>query len=662
MDQGIDTTTVENVVRALAAAGRSLRLYPATSSIPQQSVAAAASALNQALVAEPVLAISIARDGLSWHGAHLGAHTPGASELADSLRNHGVAEVAFLPGATANDIIKFLEASGGDPSSVLAQGGLSAIMVAEGVESIRVVDVTLTVVDTSALGPSEDEDFDDFLRDLSQNRDKLVVWLGAAAHGDPSLLEEGLSEIARTVPAGGNSEFLESLAWAFMQQDPESKDAFLGLAIKDDSGVRSLAAGMFGFLGSGDIAGSILEGSFGRNMLSLSNALTSLPLERVTSEVRAEVQALLPRSGHTEHESNFLNHMLEVRSRVEPEPALVDADSTFRAVAQASILRDEDVERARNAVGASGSAMNAAGVRTMLALLDQQQDFELYCAGAQNLAAMVPRLIENGDLALAAKVLSELSLREIQTTGPWPELSERLREAIAQAASPRAMSALVRAVVADRSQTPAARDIMRHAGADAGPPLVAEAITLKAEGLEVAEELVGRRIIDLLNAQAGSAQWFQLGPIVMRLAREGDPRSTATIEALLRRTDEQSRREVVTALGVVGGPVALRALTAALNDPSAEVAIVAARSLGRMQAPGTAAALSARLASADIDNADFLLARELIAVLARSPEPEADAALNKLASRRSLMKRGHFAEIQALIAQAIAARKSGGAR
>ena len=56
-----------------------------------------------------------------------------------------------------------------------------------------------------------------------------------------------------------------------------------------------------------------------KNMLSLSSALTNLPLDRCTAEVRAQVQAMLPAQGHTEKEADFLNHMLSVRARVEPE-------------------------------------------------------------------------------------------------------------------------------------------------------------------------------------------------------------------------------------------------------------------------------------------------------------------------------------------------------
>jgi hypothetical protein len=221
------------------------------------------------------------------------------------------------------------------------------------------------------------------------------------------------------------------------------------------------------------------------------------------------------------------------------------------------------------------------------------------------------------------------------------------------------MGALVKAVTADPSLVGEASEIVRYAGDSGGPPLVAEAIALKEDGIAVAEQLLGRRVIDLLNAAAPETSWHLLGPVVRRLAIEGDPHSIATIEALMERPDEQSRREVVAALSSVQGSLSNRLLASALRDPRHETVAVAARAIARSGEPGSAALLAARLDELDMDRADFLLAKELIGALARTPEPAADEVLDKLGSRRSFMKRGHFADVQALVAEAQKARSGG---
>jgi len=645
---------LEHAVRSLSTASRSLRLYPAASPIPRETVSIALTSLEQFFDAGfPVLSISLARDGFAFAGEPIAVNVSGAGELASELRAHGVAEIDFSPGVSADELLDFLTISARGHDEVRQEGGLAALAAAGGVEHVRVVDVQLTVVDTGT--PADGEDYGDFLRELIADPAKLTTWLSAASAGDPAALEDGLIELMRASGTEDLSQFLDSLSSAFLSQSSDGRDALLGLSM-DGGPVRELTGRVFNTLGAPDIAESILGGVFGKNMLSLSSALTSLPLEHATAQVRAEVQAMLPTVGHTPKEAAFLEHMLEVRGRKEAEQSLVDADRTFKAVMQAATLKDEDVARARSALTASAGVLGAASVRTMLSLLDQQQDFELYCAGADNLARMVPQLIEQGDLTLASRVLTELANRESHRMGPWPELSARLREAIAVAVGPRSMEALINAVVADRSLEPIAIQIVRHGGETCGAELVVAAINHKAVGLEVAEALVGRRIIDLLHVAAGSAQWFQLTPIVTRLAEEGDPRSIATIEALLARADEQSRREVATGLAGIHTPASVRLLDAALRDSSPEVSVVAARAIAKSGVPGSAALLARRLGELDVDTNDFLLARELITGLARIPEPAADEALAKLGSRRVLIKRGHFNEVQQLVARARSVR------
>lgn len=646
---------LDHALRSLATASRSLRLYPPTSPIPHQTVAVAIDALEEFFASGvPLMSVSLARDGFAYGGEPVATTVQGAAELATELRGHGIAEIDFEPGVTADELLSFLTISARGADDVRDEGGLGVLATSAGVDHVRVIDIQLTVIDLAA-AHGDGLDYGDFLRELAADPDKLTTWFSAASSGDPATFEDGLIELMCASGPQGLERLIDSMSSAFLAQSSDGKDALLGLSM-DDGPVRDLTGHLFGLLRTPDIASSVLGGTFGKNMLSLSGALTNLPLERITAAVRAEVQAMLPATGHTEKEATFLTHMLEVRGRREAEPPLVDADKTYNAVLQASSLKAEDIARARSALTASAGALSSASVRTMLALLDQQQDFELYCAGADNLAGIVPVLIEQGDLALASRVLTELANREARDTGPWPELSARLRDALAKAAGPRSMEALVNAVVANRELAPAAVQIMRHAGESGASALVGTAIAHKEVGLEVADHLLGRRLIDLLHSAAPQAQWFQLKPIVTRLAEAGDPRSISAIETLLARPDEQSRREVATGLATIGTSASMRLLGVALRDPSPEVAMVAARTVAKSGAPGSAALLIARLAELDVDTGDFLLAREIITGLARVQDPATDAALSRLGSRRALIKRGHFTEIQQLVARAQAVR------
>jgi hypothetical protein len=655
MTDAAATRSLEAVLRSLAAAARSLRLYPAASPIPLQSVQAVRDALTEYFATgRETLSVSLARDGFSIDGVTVGAQIPGTRDLSDEMRAHGVAEFEVAADISGEELLVFLGIIARPVDEVRAEGGVAAIARAGGVEHLRIAEVRLAVIEQEI----PEDDAQDFLLGLSDDPGDLAAWYAAAAAGDPASFETELVGIVRAAGPEGEVRLVRSLGKAFKSQPPSGQDALLALAMKPGL-AHDFVGDMFANFDATQIAGSILSGSFGKNMLILSNALSSLPLQQAADEVRAEVQAMLARTGHTPDETDFLDHMLEVRSRQEPEPLLVDADRTYNAVLAAATLSDDDVDRAREAVTASGRDISAAGVRTMLALLDQQTDFERYCRSAENLAGTVPHLIEQGDLALASQVLDELGSRQTHNAGPWPELSQRIESALSVAAGRRSMGALVKAVAEDPSLVGEASEIVRRAGDSAGPSLVAEAILLKDEGIAVAEQLLGRRVIDLLNAAAPETPWHLVGPVARRLAIEGDPHSVATIEALMERPDEQSRRELVAALATVRSPLSNRLLAGALRDPRPETVSAAARAIARSGDPGAAALLAARLGELDMDRGDYRLAKELIGALARTPGPEADDELAKLASRRSFMKRGHFADIQSLVAEAQKAREGG---
>ena len=532
-------------------------------------------------------------------------------------------------------------------------GGVACELAATGATHVSVVEVQLTVLDETPLEAHMDSD--EFLRSLVLDPEQMSAWFAGAATADPAAFEEGLMELLRVSGPSGFMRLLESLAAAFIAQSPEAKDVLLGLSL-DDGPTRDLTAGVFSLLSPGDIATSVLEGDFGRNMLSLSTALTRLPLERVTEEVRAEVQALLPSAGHSEDEAQFLSHMIEMREAAEPEPTLTEADGIYRAVVEAATVADETVDDARESVLDSQRSANATTVRTMLSLLDQDEDFDLYCQSMDSLAEMVPGLIEDKEIDLACTVLLELTRREAVEIGPWPDLSSRVAEALEAASGTRSMGSLVRAVVDDPLLTPAARAFLRLAGPGAPALLVSAAIELKDAGLDVAAQMLDRRFGEILAAQAPSAPWHQLAPVAARLAADGGPAALNALGTLMRRPDAQSRREVVLGVAQTGGPAAMRVLAKALSDPSTDVVLAAARALGKSGSEDAANILASRLEQTDIDNDDFDVVVELIGALAQVPGSVADETLAKLSMRRGFLKRARYGEIQDLLNRAQAYR------
>jgi hypothetical protein len=651
--EGHDKQTIDTVLRTLVTASRSLRLYPAASPMRRQSVDAVHSGLQAVFAGgSDALQLAIARDGFASDGEPVAVGVPGGPELAAELRVHGVSAVSFAQSTSVDDLLALLMLLAQPAEEVRAAGGFGAALAADGVTGITVTEIQLTVLEGATAaepGTGMGTGFGgSTAEELAEDPAKLGAWLAEAASGDRSSLQSGLVSLVTAVGPAGTGDLAASMSTAFAGQTTDTRDTLLGLAMEAGP-FRNLMGEMFRHQEANEIAGSILDGAFGRNMLSLSTALTALPLDKLDDAVRAQVQSMLPSTGHSDTEARFLAHMIAVRKANAAEPSLAASDQTYLAVAQASAIRPDDLERACRAVAASGTAIDAAGVRTLFTLLEQQTDLAQIRISAANLVSMVTRLLIAHQLPLADYVLFELNDR-----------SDRIpvAELFPQAATPEALGGLLDATLADASQEELAHRIMTSFGESAYPTLVAESVSRKTEGLALAERMIGKRIIEPLNTAVLQAQWFQLAPVVTRLALEGDSRSGATIEALMRRPDPAARKEIVNGLTAAGGPLAQRLLGELVSDSHAEVAVAAARSLAKSGLSGSGDPIAARLAQLDYDNADFELARDLIAALARTPDRSADELLGKIGSRRALIKRGHFNDVQAAVAAALQMRSS----
>jgi hypothetical protein len=657
MDRPDHVEAVQGFVREVAATAKALKLYPSSSPIPRESAAAAAAVLQDVFDTLPVLSLGITRDGFSLADADLG-RTAVAADLARMLQSHGVAEVSFSPGCDADDISRFLAIVVRDVEAVREEGGIGTAVASSGITCISVSDVQLTVVE----GPlAEDgEDVDEFLRRLAHDPEKLAAWLASSSGADPATLQDSLLELARSAGASGMSGLLDALSQAFVAQEPEGRDALLGLALEDGP-VRGLAGDMLSRLGAADVADSVCGGLYGQNMLSLSTALTSLPIGERFGAIMSQVKEMLPDYGHGSKELEFLDHMIEVRKSPIPESALPQRDTDYQAVAAKTAVSDHEVAAALEEVAESDEFARKRTVTTLVGLLDQQKDFALYCQTLDSLAGLVPRLIRAGDLTLARSALAEIASREASTDLPWPEVSDKLRQARARATGGTAMRDLLATVAADNHAVSDAHDILAAAGDKAPEKLVEEALQARDfDGMEAADLILGRRMHDILPAMADRVQWYQVAPLAARLAAQAGPRTKSALEALASRPDSQSRRELAKGLAKSGNPAALKPLSTLLRDESGEVAVTAVRALAGSGVTGAAAVVSERLDELDIDGKDFALARDCIAALAHMREREAREALQRLARRRTLIKRGHFAEIQHLARQALEAQKRGG--
>jgi hypothetical protein len=87
------------------------------------------------------------------------------------------------------------------------------------VHSVRVTEVQLAAVGQTIA--FESDDIDEFLKQLAADPERLGIWFGSAAAGDPATFADGLMELQRAAGPSGHRALLEGLAQAFRTQSAE---------------------------------------------------------------------------------------------------------------------------------------------------------------------------------------------------------------------------------------------------------------------------------------------------------------------------------------------------------------------------------------------------------------------------------------------------------
>lgn len=640
------------IVRGLTAAAKTLRLYPETSEMRRQSVEGLAAALAPHLRDSENLTLTLDRNGFSVGGDPVGEAVPGAQDISDQLRAHGAAAVTFSRGLDAEQLMAFLTAVLSSPDETRKAGGLRVALAARAVQSIAVTEVRLTLADEAVPGDGQE---DDFLAGLVGDEDRLSDWIEAGAQGDQSALAESLAELSRVAGTSGRDGLLHTLERTFARLDATAKDVLLG-AGAGGAGDTTLIADLLAALSPADLAGALVEGPRGRNLLALSAAVNGLPLGERLATVLDEVQSTLRREGRSDGEMAFFDRMIKVRRSGAVEPPLAETRPIHKQVAAAAAVSPAEIGRSLEDACVTAASSDESCVQTMLALLDRQYDLDAWSRALDALVSTVPGLIDKGELRLAGRIMDEIDARAAKSDKPWPELTDRAREATAKALSPRTLPAVLKHAMKDPDTLNAARTLLTRGGDTAYKALVHTALSDgQPVALETAEQLVGRRIEDLLADVAHEVAPAHVAPLMRRLVASTQARARRAAESVIRRPDARSRQEAARGLAQ-GQSQAAYYLTELLGDTDPDTAILAARALGTIRTGEAAAALVDRLAHLSVDGKDFALAREVILALGLSDDARARKALGHLAKRKALLKTGHFSEVCGLARQALDAQ------
>ena len=649
-----DNALLLAVMRSLGSAWRASRLYPPDSPMTAEAVQRICDAVEEYVQAEPSLKLDVVREGFILRGLDGVLSAPGVSDLTDALGEHGVGELHFLAPPSVEEVLVLLTAARQRPHELHEQGGMQVTLTKADVGSIRVVPLVLSKIETPPEIPEEEAD--KFLSELAADAGRLAVWLRSLLASDDEGLAEGIETLATA--AGDVKVFGRTMAAAFLELETDETDRLLEISISLEP-VRHISVEMLANLSSLELTAAIRGGRYGANTMALSFALTSLPIGDRSDELLRETVEALRAADAGKDEIRFLEQMMSVRRSSAPELALVEARREYRTMHEASRLTSDEIGSVQ-ATATARRQLDAAGVTTVMHLLDAAGEFEPYTRVLGALARSVPHLMEAGDADLAMSVVRGLSERSLSSDKPWPGLDARFAQARDEACGMRSMAALLAMHPGDEHAVEHAKELVALGGEVAAEGLAGAAMESEAEdSMDFAEAVLGRRLPELLAPEASHAEARHAAKLAELYTRDGGPRCMQAIGQLVARPEDRVRARTARGIGAAGGAALTTFMPTLLRDPSQTVVLVAADTLANSDTAGIVEILAERLSELEGDK-DLRVATAIIGVLAESPSPAAEAALDRVANRGGLLRRGRHAEMRRLAKEALDARQGRG--
>ena len=597
---------LEDVLRLLAAAAASVRLYPPTNDIRRHALERFAASAERVTMSTP-LRLIIDPDRIRYGEDDLASGHTQVSALAEALHALQVGQLIIAPGFTVAEIERFLGVLGSDPKEITSRGGVRSALVAAGVGHIAVIEVSLRAsTEEGLLG------LDLTLAPLDQIADAALAatqtWKVSAVVGNG--IDEVSSAIDQLEPATRELAAAR-VAQALMRLPEAARREVLASALRPDA-TGSRMEGMLSVVAQMNPAAlarllSLVASDLGLRGLDLARSLELPP------EIARELQMLLSPTPQT----------LELTEM--PQDAMVEQ------TAEEMTDFEEDSEPNIQRMLASATPASAAGkaLDTTLAILSTSATQEAIAAVGDAL----PVALRNGAIAPVAVALSQLDVHAGD-----PGLSESVaaarrtladRDVVANACrnlpagtQPAALAAVITAAGA-----PGAEGLLRaYVGAHDG----------RAVLLQRAAGLACDSIVPAAGRQLRTADTPVASAAVRLLAGVGDKRALPVLAQALDHVDIAVRRASIAALAELGGNEAAGVLGKALAHWDPETRRFVAREIGRARVTEALPALTRIMDEIYLfdRNQNHDLKKEIIRALESIKTQAAVTTLEKVAARR----------------------------
>ena len=596
----------EEVLRLLASAAGTARLYPPASALPAAAVAKFTQRANQVMETQGPLRYLVDPNGFRIGEAEIGAGNSQVQALAKSLHALQVGQLVIAPGLSEAESAAFVIVANADAAAVRAHGGARALLSTAHVAHLAVVEVSLRASDEAGLLGVDlmTTPLDDIAAELASASKRWAKTDGVGEddmQGAIDRLEEATREIA-----------VERVASALMRLDEQTRMKVLGFSLKADANGQR----MTGML---NVIAHMKPAALARLLKLVALQANTDPrriagvldLPPETSKLLAEMLAPMPEDA------------AQAEGTSEEAPATVEAPADELAREMSQPIDHEALDR--QVAVASPSLASARALGTAVALSIEHPDAETVRAIADSL----PQATRDGAFETV-----RLALRRLDELAAQPELVGEIAQARAALWDPEILSAICLAVRSEADGA-IAGELLQAAG-----PTGAEAL-LEAyvRGDEPQRSLLrpvlrgmGEPVLGVARTRLRSEEPRRAVAILKTLTALGDRRAVPVMTQALSHLDEDVRFAAITALADTPEPEAANALIRALGHPEPETQRHAVREIGRVKAAPAVHQLTRALEDLSARRTHETK-REVIRALEQIGTPEAERALHRTADR-----------------------------
>lgn len=723
MDENADSAQshvahlVKRFVKQLNITFKAVRLYPVTSTIPQQSSEDAVSVLHELLDSDPRVLLEVTREGLRHEGSVLFPQSEAFGAFAREFYARSLAGVRFHEGATADDIANFVSLLDVPTQDIAAAGGFGAALREIGVSSISVAEAATRIVDGDARDypehempvdvdvegevawPPNAERIDQLIEETEAGGQRSRRVLMRVLR-DPKLVAGYLRERAARGTDHEGSDLpahVARLAHAVSDELPEDQAVALRAiaeAVLDlEPGIRSRAfhsklleearrdesiSKVVSEMGFDRVLDSIL--SQGEETVAartgVARAVRNLALINVGVSKGAVLAAATDKMIALGLSEQFVEGVVK-----EVNPARLTVAEFVRASdtrpvesvlrllemtpAGGGVLIDDEDVRPLQAEAARGTTDgDVLGALVTLATIEKRP--EQSASIMSLLEDSVGLLIDSHEFGVAADVAEALS-----AAGDAPDVPEdrrtRFRDVVAVLATPdsmRKVTAALRLYVSDSPEYGSCRRLLSILGEttlDSLLEVLGEEPDMSSRKAVVdLISVVAVRHIPQLGARVTDRRWYLVRNVVSILGATRSPEGLPYLQRTLRHTDVRVRRETVRALAAVRVGMADSLLAAALADEDAQNVQLAVRSLATLDCRGAVPALEDVARGTGRGNRETGPRIDAIEALGRLSAPSSSAVLRGLARRRWFVFGGRDRAVRAAATAALRVIGTGG--